>query len=358
MTDESLHARYRSPAQIRTGGAIGNIFDGPQVVIHGLRTLLLAWPGTGFQTESVHLTVVEPGQSTSSTGPPTVGGAVVDGETGDDTADRAPATYTYDLAEEALLCRHGEVQVWLRDSWVTLRAGDIAYFPAGVAHAIRNVSDRTAYLVNQICPPQFDLYADAGLYNPTWGVMDEQAMAKAKLNSTRIDVDELDEMTWRDDQGAVRAQNLATAEVAARGALFNVLEGSAFSGIGLPMRLVLWPGAGTRMVGFNYAYCGPGVTDTIHTHPVSDEFLVMWSGAGQFYVGDLGWVDAAAGDVALAPCGVMHGHRSTDERGPSMMGGFASPPQLDLVIPTDYYDDGRFEHPQPSRLTGIPDSSA
>lgn len=337
MVADVRRARYRTREQIRAGGALGNIFDGPQITVHGLRTLLLAWPGNGFQTESVHLTVVEPGQSSAQSGP----------KAGEDT----PGLYTYDLAEEAVLCRHGEVQVWLRGCWVTLQPGDIAYFPAGAPHAIRNVTGRTAYLVNQICPPQFDLYAEAGHYNPRWGVIDEQAVRKATLNSIRIDAGDLDDMAWHDDQPHVRAQHLDTRDVAASGALFNVLEGAEFSGIGLPMRLVMWPGAGTRMVGFNYAYCGVGVTDTIHTHPVSDEFLVMWHGEGQFFIGDLGWVDAAAGDVALAPCGVLHGHRSTDERGPSMMGGFASPPQLDLVIPTDYYADGRFEHPMTSRLT-------
>ena len=66
----------------------------------------------------------------------------------------------------------------------------------------------------------------------------------------------------------------------------------------------------------------------------------MWSGSGQLYVGDMGWVDAQANDVAMAPCGVMHGHRSTVGNGSSMMGGFASPPQLDLMIPTAYYADG------------------
>lgn len=325
MTADEYRARYRSAQQIRAGGALGNIFDGPQITVHGLSTLLLAWPGTGFQTEAVHLTIVEPGQSSDE--------------------------YTYDLSEEAFLCRHGEVEVFLRNNWVTLRPGDLAYFPAGVPHAIRNRSEGRAYLVNQICPPQFDLYIDAGLYNPAWGVMNEQAIHKSKVNSEPLEVGELDEMTFRDDQPEFRSQNLAPAEVARAGALFNVLEGAAFTGIGLPMRLVMWPAAGTRLVGFNYAYCGTGVEDTIHTHPVSDEFLVMWSGEGQFFIGDIGWVDAAAGDVALAPCGVMHGHRSTQGRGPSMMGGFASPPQLDLVIPTPYYQDGVYADPDPSPLT-------
>lgn len=325
MIADEYRARYRTAEQIRAGGALGNIFEGPKITAHGLATLLLAWPGTGFQTEAVHLTVVEAGQVSDE--------------------------YTYDLAEEAFLCRHGEVEVLLRDHWVTLRPGDLVYFPAGVPHAIRNRTNGSAYLVNQICPPQFDLYIDAGLYNPTWAVIDNEAIRKAKINAEPLEVGELDEMEFRDDQSEFRAQNLTPAEVADRGALFNALEGAAFTGIGLPMRLVLWPAAGTRLVGFNYAYCGTGVEDTIHTHPVSDEFLVMWSGQGQLFIGDIGWIDAGPGDVALAPCGVMHGHRSTDDRGPAMMGGFASPPQMDLVIPTEYYREGVYERPQPSDLT-------
>ena len=326
MTNADEHrARYRTAEQIRAGGALGNIFDGPEATVHGLPTRLLAWPGTGYQTEAVHLTIVSPGNGSDE--------------------------YTYDLGEEAILCRHGEVEVMLRGSWVTLRAGDLAYFPAGVAHAIRNTSQRDAYLVNQICPPQIDLYIESGFYDPRWGVMNRAAITKAKVNAEPLAVETLDDMEFRSDHGEFRAQSLTKVEVATGGALFNVLDGAEFAGLGLPMRLILWPGAGTRLVGFNYAYCGIGVTDTIHTHPVSDEFLVMWSGEGQFFIGDIGWVDAGPGDVALAPCGVMHGHRSTSDRGPSMMGGFASPPQVDLVIPTPYYNDGIYYGPPPTQLT-------
>jgi mannose-6-phosphate isomerase-like protein (cupin superfamily) len=158
-------------------------------------------------------------------------------------------------------------------------------------------------------------------------------------------------MTFNEDQPAVRAKNLSPDEVRLKGALFNVLGGAPFTGLGLPMRLVLWPGAGTRLTGFNYAYTGIGVSDVIHKHPVSDEFLVMWSGAGQLYGGGFGWVDAEENDVMMAPCGVAHGHRSIEGRGPSMMGGFASPPQLDLMIPSPFYANGKFQHPAASELT-------
>ena len=326
ITDH-LRARYRTAKQIRTEGAIGNLFDGPTITAHGLETRLLAWPGTGYQTESVHVTNVQPGQQ----------------------SDR----YTYDLAEEAVLCRHGVVEVWLKDRWVTLQPGDIAYFPAGVEHQIRNSAGNTepAILVNQICPPQFDLYADKGFYNNQLGVMNFDSIEKACTNAIPVTPPKLEEMTFREDQAEVRAKNLAPDEIKLNGALFHVLEGAPFTGIGLPMRLVLWPGAGTRLTGFNYAYTGIGVTDVIHKHPVSDEFLVMWSGSGQFFGGGFGWVDAEENDVMMAPCGVVHGHRSIDGRGPSMMGGFASPPQLDLLIPSPLYTNGMFEHPAESELT-------
>ncbi len=324
---DNLRARYRTAEQIRAEGAVGNLFDGPTITAHGLETRLLAWPGTGFQTQSVHVTDVQPGQQSDH--------------------------YTYDLAEEAILCRHGVVEVWLRDQWVTLQPGDIAYFPAGVAHRIRNSTSapEAAVLVNQICPPQFDLYADKGFYNSQLGVMNFDSIAKATTNAIPVTPPKLREMTFNEDQPAVRAKNLSPDDVRSKGALFNVLDGIPFTGLGIPMRLVLWPGAGTRLTGFNYAYTGLGVSDLIHKHPVSDEFLVMWSGSGQLYGGGFGWVDAEENDVMMAPCGVAHGHRSVAGRGPSMMGGFASPPQLDLVIPSPFYENGIFKHPAYSELS-------
>lgn len=328
MVPDHMKSRYRSAHQTRTEGAIGNLFDGVEITAHGLSTRLLAWPGTGYQTEAVHVTTVKPGEQSDK--------------------------YTYDLAEEAVMCRYGTAEVWLRDQWVTLKPGDMAYFPDGVERQIRNPSSNTedAILVNQICPPQFDLYADHGFYNNELGVVNYDSIEKAKINALPVDPPAPQEMEFNDDQPKVRAQNLKPADVKAKGALFNVLEGVAFTGIGLPMRLVLWPGAGTRLVGFNYAYCGTNVQDSMHKHPVSDEFLVMWSGQGQLFIGDLGWVDADENDVAMAPCGVVHGHRSTAERGPAMMGGFASPPQMDLMIPTPYYKDGVYAHPTDKEFSG------
>jgi quercetin dioxygenase-like cupin family protein len=318
---DALRVRYRSAEQIRAGGALGNLGEGVEITTHGIATRLVAWPGTGFQTEAVHVLTIAPGQE----------------------SDR----YRYDLAEEALLCHSGTGEVWLREQWVALRPGDVAYVPEGVERAVRNAPANLdpLILVSQITPPQFDLYTDAGLYNEAFGVINENAVAKAAINARSVDLPD-PALAFHDDQPAVRSWVLERADVRRGGALFNVFMGAPFTGIGVPMRLILWPGAGSRTAGFNLAAPESGTADELHTHPVSDECLAMWRGDGEFFIGET-WLPAKANDVALAPCGVAHGHRS---EGVTLFGGFASPPQLDLVMPTGYYAAGAFTTTTATRL--------
>ena len=58
---DELRARSRSASEIRSGGALANLGDGVEIDTHGISTRLIAWPGTGFQTESVHVLTVQPG---------------------------------------------------------------------------------------------------------------------------------------------------------------------------------------------------------------------------------------------------------------------------------------------------------
>jgi gentisate 1,2-dioxygenase len=218
--------------------------------------------------------------------------------------------------------------------------GDLAYFPEGVEHGVRNpeASQRDLVLVTQITPPQLDLYVDGGFYHKELGVMNFDAIRKAIFNAPPAKLSRALEMAYRETHKEVRPWSLTPQEIRTGGALFNVYRGAEFSGIGVgPMRLVLWPGAGTRMSGFNYAYVAPDVPDIAHHHPVSDECLVLWAGQAQVFVGDR-WIDIEASDVVLAPSGVIHGHRSDQ---PTFFGGFASPPQHDLLVNTPYYRDGR-----------------
>jgi mannose-6-phosphate isomerase-like protein (cupin superfamily) len=320
---EALRARYRTAEEIRAGGAMGNLGDGVEITTHGIATRLIAWPGTGFQTEAVHVLTIAPGEE----------------------SDR----YRYDLAEEALLCHSGTGEVWLREQWVKLRPGDLAYVPEGLERAVRNPAANRdpVIMVSQLTPPQFDLYQDAGLYSEAFSVMNERAVAKAAINSRSV-VLPAPALAFSDDQPGVRSWRLEREDVRRRGALFNVFMGAPFTGIGVPMRLILWPGAGSRTAGFNLAAPDSGTADALHTHPVSDECLVMWHGdSAEFFIGGT-WLPATANDVALAPCGVAHGHRS---QGVTLFGGYASPPQLDLLMPTDYYSDGAFTAPTATQLS-------
>ena len=101
------------------------------------------------------------------------------------------------------------------------------------------------------------------------------------------------------------------------------------------------------LVGFNSAYCGTGVTNAIYSHSVSDEFLALRSGAGQLLKPALGWVDARDDDVMLASCTPSQRRHTR----PLVDGGFASPPQLDRMIPTTHYGDGVCAHRPTSVLT-------
>lgn len=55
-------------------------------------------------------------------------------------------------------------------------------------------------------------------------------------------------------------------------------------------------------------------------------------------------------DCEMAPCGVPHG-RSRTLGGRSHVGGFASPPQLDLYMRTEFYREGSFSQP-PAEVLG------
>jgi gentisate 1,2-dioxygenase len=315
MAAEQFQARYKTAAELRKTGGIGNLAQGPEVVFHGMPTRFIAWPGNGFQTESVHVLTLRPGLESER--------------------------YAYQLSEEAYLCHHGDGEVFLRDQWHPMKPGDMAYFPEGAPRAFRNPGGRAAdfLLVSQTTPPQLEVYAASGLYNQRHGGMDYTACDRATLNAEPAEYPDSYEMEYHEHSPDLRPWNLPPEEVRARGALFNIYRGAPFSGLGVDsFRLILWPGAGTRTVGFNFTHWPGNVPEAMHIHPLSDECLVLWKGRAQFYMG-AGWIDVEANDVALAPQGIWHGTRNQED---CVYGGFASPPQLDLLLNSGFYQDGLF----------------
>ncbi len=71
--------------------------------------------------------------------------------------------YNYQISEEALLCVEGKREVYLREQWVEIEPGDIAYFPENIRHGIRNSAQNHEdfILISAITPPLVSLYIDS-----------------------------------------------------------------------------------------------------------------------------------------------------------------------------------------------------
>lgn len=324
--------RNRTYDEIRRHGGVGNLNEGIEVPLHGLATRLIAWPGNGFQTESVHVITHRPGEESEH--------------------------YTYAMGEEAAVCLHGRGEVWLHDRWVAMAAGDLAFWPQGVAHATRNApgSDRDFVLVTQLTPPPFDLYEPAGFYDRAAGAMRFEVIERARRAANPGSLPTTVELRLREGEEDVRAWNLDVEQIRARGALFNIFRGSSIESLGVSMLLVLWPGHGPRSSGFSFGPVDPGNPALRHTHPVSDECVVCWDGDHADLELDGGLVRLHRHDVLLVPCGVEHGGGPSVEQGRIWLGGFASPPRLDLLLKSDLYDGERFATPSWSELD-VPDWS-
>ncbi len=55
MVDGAYREWNRSHEEIRSRGAMGNLNRGIEIETHGVSTRLIAWPGNGFQTQSIHV---------------------------------------------------------------------------------------------------------------------------------------------------------------------------------------------------------------------------------------------------------------------------------------------------------------
>ncbi|MBW8875815.1 MAG: cupin domain-containing protein [Acidobacteria bacterium] len=332
MELESYRERYLTHTQIQQNGALSNLGDGIPITTHGIDTRPIAWPGNGFQTEAVHVLTVKPGEESDQ--------------------------YAYDMAEEAMVCFKGKGQVFLRGQWLDLEPGDVAYFPATTERAVRNTAESQDdfVLVTAISPPQFDLYEASGFYDPVNKVMNFEAINYAKINTQRVQYPPNNEMAFHDSHPEVRAWNLDNDDIRRGGALFNAFYGGTLTGLvqggenSASMLLVLFAGYGTGATGFNFACMTPGMTADIHTHPVSDECVVNWWGGDQVWLGDR-WLTTESYDCSLAPRGVRHGAFVPKDSAPVfLVGGLAAPPQLDLLINSGYYQDGKFTRPPFTRL--------
>jgi gentisate 1,2-dioxygenase len=320
---ETYRPRNLTLESIRRHGAIGSLNEGVEIQVQGMPARLMAWPGIGFQNQSIHVLTLRPGTESLK--------------------------YTYALAEESFVCLFGQGEVFLRGQWVAIAPGDVAYFPEGITHAARNPATNTRdfVLISQITPPQIDLYVNGGFYDLKKAVFDYDAVFAAEKRATPGRLPQGLEAQYRETHPSLRAWNLSTEEIRRQGALFNIFRGAEFTGIDVPMRLILFPGYGTRFAGLHCAILPSQKTTKIHTHPISEDIIVTLSGRGWGYV-DGKAVAQNQFDAAMATVLARHGGggSQTANDPPGFVIGFGSPPQLDLYIETPYYKNGVYVRPE------------
>lgn len=333
-TKSTYLAKNRSHTEIRMGGAIGNLNEGIEIMLHGIPTRLIAWPGNGYQTESIHVLTLNPGL--------------------------ASIEYNYQISEEALLCVQGKGEVFLHGRWIELNPGDIAYFPENVPHCIRNSKNNKQdfILVSSITPPLVSLYIQSGFYVELLGKFDFDAIEKAKQEAIVGHIKPENQLSYHETYPELRSWNLKTQDIRQQGGLFNIFRGAEFNANGSPMRFILWPGHGTRLSGYHVTRCSVGNQFAAHTHPISDECVIVWAGSARGFI-DGHWFEMGIHECLLAPCGVPHGGplniktqtlNTASDGGDTLWGGFASPPQGDLYLHGDYIKDQAVDDPPSKRF--------
>ncbi len=193
---------------------------------------------------------------------------------------------------------------------------------------------------------------------PKLGKIDFDAAEQAKQKITPGQIKTENFLRYNDTYPEIRAWNLTAQDIRKNGALFNVFRGAEFNANGSPMRFILWPGHGSRLCGYHLTRCAPGDIFAAHTHPISDECVIIWGGEAQGFL-DGHWFNMGIHECLLAPCGVPHGgplNTATQTVGSkttlkdTLWGGFASPPQGDLYLRGGYINNQCIKDPPSARF--------
>jgi quercetin dioxygenase-like cupin family protein len=129
--------------KVKKEGGVFNLYNGDYTwtTPEGLTSHIVLTPRVGVANVNMGMGVHKPGQGM--------------------------APHVHPLSEEILIIYRGKGEVYLKDKWIPVEAGDIVYAPAGVYHGTRNPATNTEDFETIGCgaPPQLDLYQRAG-YDP------------------------------------------------------------------------------------------------------------------------------------------------------------------------------------------------
>src|SRR5262249_55595817 len=159
-----------------------------EIETHGMRTRVIAWPGNGLQTQSLHVLTLAPGEKSSS--------------------------YAFPSSEELMLCLKGSGAITMRGEVVEMMPGDLAYFPEGVPHQIWNRGgDKDLIVVTQISQPPVHVYGPSGYYDVDRCRWNFDRIEADKRTTRPVAIDPAFELAPRDTHPKLRPQNLSTEEI-------------------------------------------------------------------------------------------------------------------------------------------------
>jgi len=314
--NDPARAHNRTVQEIRARGAVFNINHGIEIEEgKNCVTRLIGWPGNGTRMVSFHLLTHR-----------------LNGEY---------AMESHPISEESIICIRGRGEVNLGRGWVEVEAGNAIYVPAGLTHATRNApgSAEDFVLLSYHCPPAMEYYEKIGLFKD--GDYNHLAIDQAMLVAEPGNVPSECVMKANDLGGDERGEFKGAGEVSRTGGVFNIFRGAMFTGYGSPMRFLLWPGSGTRLIGQHVAFHDPGTAFKPHIHPISEDAILAIDGLGQGYL-ESRWIDVVPGDIIYAPAGVKHGTGNKSRDKVFIASGCASPPQFELYEKAGYLKDGKF----------------
>lgn len=318
VVSDPNRAEFKTPSQVASEGAIFNVNGGSIFTGNGALMRFIVWPGSGCRMIGGHLCIHTPGVTFKP--------------------------HIHPISEDCICTLSGYGEGFLVDKYVDVGPGDMIYAPAGVVHGTANARGYTSdYIVTGYAgPPQFDLYEWAGYVKHgefDWGAIEEGLSAPGRRDLDIGDEIQLGEApTW----GEERAETKTPEQIRETGAIFNINGGVAYTGFGPLTRFVVAPFTGAQLISATVVIHNPGETFEIHSHLVSHDANLVVKGKGQVYLGGR-WSDVKPGDIIYAPPLVEHGTRNpSDNKGPFVVVGFASPPPFELYNKAGILRDGRF----------------
>ena len=126
--------------EVRTGGALFNVFRGAKIDVIDAPMVFVTWPAFGVRATGFHFANGEDGLTTS--------------------------LHAHPGSDECVVLWDGQARAWAVDGWHDMEMYDVVMAPCGVKHGV-SAAEGAARWGGFAAPPQMDLYARTLFYQGT-----------------------------------------------------------------------------------------------------------------------------------------------------------------------------------------------